>query len=73
MIPDKFPTSESDWAYNGPLSSSSEIHMATIGSVIGAFIGLSKTLREEVSEEPQYLLGFAFVTFIIAYIYGEKK
>lgn len=73
MIPDKFPTSEEDWEYNGPLSSSPEIHMATIGTVIGSFIGLSKTIREEISEEPQYLLGFAFVSFILAYIYGEKK
>lgn len=73
MLPDKFPTSERDWEYNGPLSTSSELHLATIGTVIGAFIGLSKTIREEISEEPHYLFGFAFVSFILAYIYGEKK
>lgn len=73
MIPEKLPTSEEDWHYNGLLSYSTEWHMATIGIVIGAFIGLNKRIREEISEEPHYLLGFAFVSFILTYIYGEKN
>lgn len=72
-LPDKFPTSESDWKYNGPFSSSAEIHMAIVGVAVGLFLGLSETIREEASEEPQYLLGFAVISFVVAYIIGDKN
>lgn len=72
-LPDKFPTSESDWKYNGPFSNSSEMHMGIIGIGIGLFLGLSETIREEISEEPHYFIGLAIVSFIIAYTIGDKN
>lgn len=64
-----FPKNESSWKYNGPFSYVSEWHMATIGFSVGFILAGSKTIRKELSKEPQYFLGSLVIGIVLRVIY----
>lgn len=62
-------SSESQFSYNGPLSTYKEWHSAGLGAIVGIGIGWSATLRHDLRNEPHYavagLLGGALGAFIL--------
>lgn len=67
------PTRESAWSYNGVLSVTYEWHLAVVGFVFGALLGISDTLRNDLRKDPQYLVGFALLGWLTAYCYDIYK
>jgi len=69
----RISTTEKDDEYDGFLSYSAEIHMATIGFGAGFFLGQSKTIREELNKEPQYFIGFLLFGWMVGILYKDTE
>jgi len=56
---------ESDWWYDGPLSTSTEWHAMAFGLVLGLILGSSDKTRRQILRELHYFVGGLLLGLIV--------